>query len=273
MADVFLSYRNSPLRRRYVERLRIALDAYGISAWWDFGLEAGADFEDQIFAELNTASLICPIWCCESIKSKWVFKEASVGIDQDKILPIRLQSVTPPSKFELIQSHDLVDWSGSTESYQITSLASAITNRLGTNLQPIPDKLRVLGSLPALPPLGKDANEESPLATLLIERAKQMSLGATMMDLFWNGERIGEIKRGKSIEFKILSGRGELQLGMRHATEKEMIFSEPLTLTLQEGRTSFVRLKVDKNLYGYPKVNFWVDTNSVAIKKDWKNRI
>jgi hypothetical protein len=153
MADVFLSYRNTPERRLYVERLRVALDAYGLSVWWDYGLEAGKGYEPQIMAELAAAGLVVPIWCAESIRSEWVAKEARYGLENKKLLPARLEAVRPPDPFEPIQAQDLVDWNGAVESFQITALAAAICTHLGKTLTPNADKLRALRALKSLTPI------------------------------------------------------------------------------------------------------------------------
>lgn len=153
MANVFLSYRNTPERRAYVERLRLVLDAYGLSVWWDYGLAAGKDYEPQIMAELAAAGVIIPLWCEESIHSEWVAKEARFGLDHKKLLPARLQSVRPPDPFEPIQAQDLIGWDGSVESFQITTLAAAICSKLGATLTPAGDKLRAMRALAPLAPL------------------------------------------------------------------------------------------------------------------------
>lgn len=57
MPDVFLSYRNLPDRRVLVDRLAAILEAHGLSVWWDYGLEAGAPFREQIFAKIDAAWL------------------------------------------------------------------------------------------------------------------------------------------------------------------------------------------------------------------------
>jgi hypothetical protein len=48
MADVFISYRNSPERRALVRRLAAILRAHEVTVWWDYGLEAGESYRTQI---------------------------------------------------------------------------------------------------------------------------------------------------------------------------------------------------------------------------------
>lgn len=153
MTDLFISYRNTPERRAIIARLRLVMDAYGFSVWWDYGLEAGKNFEPQILEQLSTASLIIPMWCEESITSEWVVREAEYGLNQQKLLPARLQPVRPPVPFDKLQSQDLIEWDGSVESVQIVSLVAAICNKLGKPFKPEPDKLAGLRSLSKIHPL------------------------------------------------------------------------------------------------------------------------
>jgi len=72
LADVFLSYRNTVERRAFVKRLALLLRAHEVSVWWDYGLEAGESYRAQITEELSVARIVAPLWCAESITSKWV---------------------------------------------------------------------------------------------------------------------------------------------------------------------------------------------------------
>ncbi|MEO1324950.1 MAG: TIR domain-containing protein [Pseudomonadota bacterium] len=173
MIDAFLSYRNTPSRRAYVERLRVILDSYGISVWWDFGLEAGEEFEPQILAQLRAASLIVPLWCDESIQSQWVMKEAQFGLDNSKMLPARLQSVKPPKPFDRVQAHDLAGWNGSAESVQVLGLATKICERIRKPLKPEMDKLIGLRSFAALDPLPPRISQNLEFQTLWDAFAKK----------------------------------------------------------------------------------------------------
>lgn len=91
MADVFLSYRNTEERRKLVTRFATILRAHEISGWWDFGLDAGEGYREQITRELSAAALVIPFWCEESVASKWVQMEAELG--KGKLFPARLQRV------------------------------------------------------------------------------------------------------------------------------------------------------------------------------------
>ena len=151
MADVFISYRNTPERRAYVRRLATILRVYGIEVWWDYGLEAGDSYRDQILAKLAAARVVAPLWCDLSIHSQWVAMEAEFG--KDKLVPARLQKVVPPSAFEAIQVADLIGWDGAVGSPRMLTFVRKICERLGRPGLAPADMLEDLADLKPLPPL------------------------------------------------------------------------------------------------------------------------
>ncbi len=151
MADVFLSYRNTEERRRLVTRFATILRAHDISVWWDHGLEAGESYRDQIFAELQQARLVIPFWCEESVLSPWVLMEARQG--REKLLPVRIQRVSPPDEFESIHSIHLEDWNGSILDPVLDDFVRDVCERLGKNSRLAPDSKKELSRLPAIKPL------------------------------------------------------------------------------------------------------------------------
>ncbi len=151
MADVFISYRNTPDRRVIVRRLSTILRAHEITVWWDYGLEAGESYRAQITTELANARVVAPLWCSESILSRWVHMEAELG--KDKLVPARLQKVVPPDAFEAIQAADLMGWDGAVGNPRLLEFVRLICKRIGrTALAPI-DMIEELGQLPTFVPL------------------------------------------------------------------------------------------------------------------------
>ncbi len=173
VADVFLSYRNTPERRAFVKRLALLLRAHEITVWWDYGLEAGESYRAQITEELSSARIVAPLWCAESILSKWVLMEAELG--KDKLVPARLQKVVPPETFEAIQAADLTGWDGAVDHIRALAFVRKICDRLGKPgaapidmMEELAD-LRRLVPLPevcAPPPLSVSPGQDSVLADL-----------------------------------------------------------------------------------------------------------
>jgi hypothetical protein len=151
MADVFLSYRNTDDRRKLVGRLATILRAYRIDVWWDYGLDAGENYRDQIVKALGEAKVVIPLWCEESVRSQWVIMEAELG--RDKLLPARLQHVAPPPQFESIQAAHLERWDGSILDPQLDAFIRDLCKRLKISPMLPPDTRAELAQLPKLKPL------------------------------------------------------------------------------------------------------------------------
>ncbi len=152
MADVFISYRNTDERRAFVARMATILRAYGITVWWDNGLDAGDRYAEKIVEEIDRAQLVMPFWCELSVESQWVLDEAGLG--SDKLLPVRLQVVRPPPQFEPIHAARLEGWDGSILDPAIDDFVREVLSRLGRKPVALPaDTRRELAALPKLPPL------------------------------------------------------------------------------------------------------------------------
>jgi formylglycine-generating enzyme required for sulfatase activity len=162
MADVFISYRNTPERRAIVRRLATILRAYEVTVWWDYGLEAGESYRAQIMTELAGARIVAPLWCAESIRSQWVHMEAEFG--KDKPLPARLQKVAPPDVFEAIQSADLIGWDGAVGSPRLQEFVRLVCKRLDRPAVATTDMIEELAELPPVNPL-PEVGSGAPMAS------------------------------------------------------------------------------------------------------------
>lgn len=153
MADVFISYKNTPERRLLVRRLALVLHVNGASVWWDNSLGAGQKFKSEIAEEIAKASVVVPLWCAKSIYSDWVNWEAELG--RPKLTPAKLQRISPPSAFNEIHAADLVGWDGDIRDSKVETFVQLLCNRLGERKRPTSDLLDDLSQLPklvALPP-------------------------------------------------------------------------------------------------------------------------
>jgi formylglycine-generating enzyme required for sulfatase activity len=165
--------------------LATILRAHEISVWWDYGLEAGESYRAQITAELASARVVSPLWCAESVQSKWVRMEAELG--KDKLVPARLQKVVPPDAFEAIQAADLIGWDVAVGSPRLLEFVRLICKRLGRPAIAPTDMIEDLGQLPPVAPLPEVANVVPPVSS---------STAATHDYAFWKGE--WETHRGGS---------------------------------------------------------------------------
>ena len=74
MADVFVSYARAD--KALVVPLVAAIEAQGLSLWWDPEIAPGQQFDDQIEAEMNAAKAVLVVWTPTSVTSRWVRGEA-----------------------------------------------------------------------------------------------------------------------------------------------------------------------------------------------------
>jgi len=109
VADVFISY--SKLERRLTEELADDLEAVGLTVWWDISILPGDRFMDVILKELGEAKAAVVIWTRSSVKSDWVYSEASRARKQGKLISVKqaeldMDDIPPP--FDAVHT-DLID--------------------------------------------------------------------------------------------------------------------------------------------------------------------
>lgn len=110
MADVFLSYsrQDKALAARFVE----LLEGLGWDVFWDQETRAGTLWPKVLEDELNQARCLLVLWTSHSIASRWVRIEAYEALQNEKLLPVRLENVKPPLEFRQTQIFDLIGWTG-----------------------------------------------------------------------------------------------------------------------------------------------------------------
>ena len=101
MAQVFLSYSREDLDR--VKPLVTALEAEGLTVWWDRELTPGESFAEAIDREIQEADCVVVIWSINSVNSQWVKNEALEGMDRSVLVPILLDEIRIPVAFKQLQ--------------------------------------------------------------------------------------------------------------------------------------------------------------------------
>jgi TIR domain len=79
--------------------------------WWDPKLRAGEHFDDVIEKALDQAKCVIVIWSERSVQSRYVRTEATYALDQDKLVPVAIESVKLPLRFRG-GSHTTLAWVG-----------------------------------------------------------------------------------------------------------------------------------------------------------------
>jgi hypothetical protein len=163
MADIFISY--ARVDRECARRLARALESRSWTVWWDPDLHAGERFEDVIEREIDRARATIVIWSISSVKSRFVRDEAAHALDQDKLVPVRIDHARLPMRFNLIQTPNLSQWlahqavsdHGPNAEAQVTGGASEYGGELETLIRDLNHRFarsitEVVDNQPPVPP-------------------------------------------------------------------------------------------------------------------------
>src|SRR5438874_1392304 len=93
MAAIFLSYARED--RACAGVLARVLEAAEHEVWWDRHIDSGEEFAAEIEAELDKADVVLVAWSKQSVKSRWVRDEASVGGDTGRLVPGSIDGSQP----------------------------------------------------------------------------------------------------------------------------------------------------------------------------------
>ncbi len=124
--SVFISY-SRPDRIR-VAPIKAALEAGGVSVWWDAMLEPGTAFARKTEEALEAADAVLVVWSKTSIISHWVRDEATWGREHSRLVPVSLDGSEPPLGFRQYQVLDLSKWRGKADASEIRQVISALND-------------------------------------------------------------------------------------------------------------------------------------------------
>ena len=110
MNAVFVSYARADELR--VTALVTALEADGLSVWWDQSVGGGDTWRQTILTQLDAAAVVVVVWTVTSVESDWVIEEASRAKRRQVLLPVCIDDVDPPFGFGEVQTLDLRSWNG-----------------------------------------------------------------------------------------------------------------------------------------------------------------
>ena len=129
-ADIFLSYKSDDRPR--IRRLVDALEAEGFSVWWDARISGGANWHQNIEANLDSARCVIVAWTNASVgpEGQFVRDEARRAQERDVYLPIRLDAVRPPLGFGEIQALSLLGWNGDRSDPGFQAIADAVRSQI-----------------------------------------------------------------------------------------------------------------------------------------------
>ena len=130
MSDIFISYKREeqPVARTLAD----ALEKQGWSVWWDPKVRTGEHFDDVIEQALVDARCVIVLWSSLSVESRYVKDEATYALNRDKLVPVAIEEVDLPFRFEGVQTGKLIDWDGSDTFPGFQKLVADIVNILGS---------------------------------------------------------------------------------------------------------------------------------------------
>src|SRR3954469_6676414 len=138
MADLFVSYKSEDRAR--VAPLVAALEADGISVWWDAHIGGGSEWRETIESELNAAPCVLVVWSTRSVgrEGSFVRDEATRALRRGAYLPIRIDDVEPPLGFGETQALPLIGWKRDRADPRYVALLTAVRAVIAGKPRPIP---------------------------------------------------------------------------------------------------------------------------------------
>lgn len=142
MADLFVSYKSEDRAR--VAPLVAALEAEGISVWWDAHIGGGSEWRETIESELNAAPCVLVVWSTRSVgrEGSFVRDEATRALRRGAYLPIRIDDVEPPLGFGETQALPLIGWKRDRADPRYAALLAAVQAVIAGKPRPIPAAYR-----------------------------------------------------------------------------------------------------------------------------------
>lgn len=128
--DVFLSY--SRADRAYVDKFADALQALGVSVWYDRAIVPAERWDDAIETNLRSAKIIIACWSKSALASGWVTAEALHGHETNRLLSVRISDDLAAQNipFYATSAVSLTTFSGDQENDQFVDLIGVIGVRL-----------------------------------------------------------------------------------------------------------------------------------------------
>lgn len=106
MGQVFISY--SSRDRDRVAELVSVLKQQGYSIWWDDDLTPGGDWDMEIQQALEQSRTVVVVWSEHAMQSREVRAEATYALNENKLLPLRIDPVKIWARYNIVQYEDVL---------------------------------------------------------------------------------------------------------------------------------------------------------------------
>ncbi|MEM9384919.1 MAG: toll/interleukin-1 receptor domain-containing protein [Pseudomonadota bacterium] len=128
--DIFLSYKRE--ERREASAMAQALEQVGWDVWWDPDLRGGEHFDDVIGDALTRSGCVVVLWSRAAVESRYIRDEASFGLKERKLVPVRLDDCPLPFRFEGLHTLDFSRWAGKVDTPEFALLQRDLQPHIGT---------------------------------------------------------------------------------------------------------------------------------------------
>src|SRR4051794_36063702 len=131
MSDLFISYKAEDRAR--IEPLVEALEAEGLSVWWDARVGGGEAWRESIAEHLDSARCVIVAWSKRSTgpEGRFVRDEANRAQRRGTYLPVTIDKVEPPLGFGETQALSLTGWKGSRSDARYRTVSACVHSILG----------------------------------------------------------------------------------------------------------------------------------------------
>lgn len=138
VTELFVSYKSEDRPR--VAPLVAALEADGVSVWWDAHIGGGSEWRETIESNLNAARCVLVVWSMRSTgpEGSFVRDEATRALRRGAYLPVRIDPVEPPLGFGETQAISLIGWKSDRSDPQYAALLAAVQAVIAGKPRPIP---------------------------------------------------------------------------------------------------------------------------------------
>jgi hypothetical protein len=150
-SDIFISYKREEQAK--AKCLADALSRKGWNVWWDPKLRAGERYNDVIEQALKKTRCVIVLWSKRSVASKYVKDEARFALKRQKLIPVAIEEVDLPFRFDELHTVQLRDWDSDLDSSPIfQNLAHDIQKLLRSPPKPeIQENDELSGPMPTAP--------------------------------------------------------------------------------------------------------------------------
>jgi formylglycine-generating enzyme required for sulfatase activity len=130
MSDIFISYKRE--EQAVARELANALEKQGWTVWWDPKLRAGERFDDVIEVALKNSKCVIVMWSRRSVQSEYVKDEALYALRRKKLVPVAIEDVELPFRFEGLHTPQLTGWGGNETVAEFCRLVEDISAIIGS---------------------------------------------------------------------------------------------------------------------------------------------